>query len=1022
MVQRRKNAYERHFVDERFFFLALLLAVIVAIILTGNLSPQLGPIPPGAINVTQCQNLDIPNTYYVLNQTAVNVGLSHCFNITASNITFDGQGNTVLALQSLQKNGIIISPTADDVILKDFIIEEFATGVIVQGGTNHLLSGLEVHSNAVAVNVSQATQVTINNSVIYGNGNSIIFGATQGIISNTFILDGDYGIYVRGADTLIENVTLLAPFIEGIYFASEATGLTVRNTFMTLTQVSGIHILGEGPIFLLNNSLHSNFGPSITIEGGAGSVISLDNDFFNNNAPAYQFESGASNVSIINDVILDTLAGDAILFAGAQGENIALLNVSVTNTVAGADIASSLQSLVPVQIYGGLIDTYDLAGLPITFGYSNASGTSTIEYGFPLIGTGSGLTAAVDLAYNFASVDGAHPLLNQPADISFSGLEPGLDNLTVIRDGVVCSTSICTGGVIEIAPGKVEFFVSGFSNYTVVGQDLSPPLMDIAVPESRQYEAAEFPIIVDVTLDEVGSVWYTLDDGVTNITMQTSNNITFSQAQGLLSDGAYTMHFYAVDEVGNVNATESVDFTVATIDSTAPTITIHFPVDNAEYNDTHMPLEFNVSIDEQGIVRYSLDGGITNVSMVSDDNLSFSALNDSLTNGTYTFTAYAQDLVGNNQSESVLFAFNQSLTLPPDTTAPLVTIVYPENQTYTDAVTPPLYQVVLNEAGSVEYSFDNGVTNTSMGTTDNLTFTAPNTGLGDGAYEFTVFALDVANNTNYTEHVFFVVNTSLPLAVTIDSPISQTYGSSDVPFDIVVTLSGQAESAYYSTDAFVTNITLNTTDNVTFTDVDVTFSDGDYLLEVLVIEFDGNSTYANVTFTVDTTITTGDTGGNDGGDDDGNDGPTGGSGPPPPPNDQDECSDEPWDCGDWTACSESGTQTRECTLVDEGCTEPSPSTQQSCTPPSQTNVNSSTQNSTSSGSIIDSATMTTILFSLVIGIIALALLIVIILIVKASRKSTGIKNATGNYVPPRSQGGGPMTRRRGRGGVSFSGA
>lgn len=47
------------------------------------------------------------------------------------------------------------------------------------------------------------------------------------------------------------------------------------------------------------------------------------------------------------------------------------------------------------------------------------------------------------------------------------------------------------------------------------------------------------------------------------------------------------------------------------------------------------------------------------------------------------------------------------------------------------------------------------------------------------------------------------------------------------------------------------------------------------------------------------------------------------------------CTQDTWDCGDWTACSDSGTQTRTCRLSNdcEYVSTPSPVQSQSCTPP-----------------------------------------------------------------------------------------
>lgn len=96
---------------------------------------------------------------------------------------------------------------------------------------------------------------------------------------------------------------------------------------------------------------------------------------------------------------------------------------------------------------------------------------------------------------------------------------------------------------------------------TVIGD--SPPDVDITSPESRIYNANEFPIPVTVSLDEgVGSVNFTLDNWATNFTMSTTDGINFNYDLDTLNTGDYTILFYTGDNSGLINNTESVDFSV----------------------------------------------------------------------------------------------------------------------------------------------------------------------------------------------------------------------------------------------------------------------------------------------------------------------------------------------------------------------------------------------------------------------------------------------------------------------------
>jgi len=77
------------------------------------------------------------------------------------------------------------------------------------------------------------------------------------------------------------------------------------------------------------------------------------------------------------------------------------------------------------------------------------------------------------------------------------------------------------------------------------------------------------------------------------------------------------------------------------------------------YGLSDFPLTFDVGLSSYGDVEYSLDGGLNNTVMDGEDGefgTMFTAVENSLPIGTYTFEVYASDTQGNtNNSESVVF-------------------------------------------------------------------------------------------------------------------------------------------------------------------------------------------------------------------------------------------------------------------------------------------------------------------------------------------------------------------------------
>lgn len=151
------------------------------------------------------------------------------------------------------------------------------------------------------------------------------------------------------------------------------------------------------------------------------------------------------------------------------------------------------------------------------------------------------------------------------------------------------------------------------------------------------------------------------------------------------------------------------------VDSIAPLVTIINP-GNVTY--TTLPILFNFTLNEAGSCRYSLNNGVTNYTMTANVSLTgFNATNSSIANGGYTVKAYCNDSAGNkNYSETKMFSVNA------DIIAPLISIVYPINNTnYSNAGLNVNYTVSDNTGGSCWYSNDTYNGNKTLTNCANIT-------------------------------------------------------------------------------------------------------------------------------------------------------------------------------------------------------------------------------------------------------------------------------------------------------------
>jgi len=166
---------------------------------------------------------------------------------------------------------------------------------------------------------------------------------------------------------------------------------------------------------------------------------------------------------------------------------------------------------------------------------------------------------------------------------------------------------------------------------------------------------------------------------------------------------------------------------------------------------------WNGSIDEVLIFNRSLSN--SNLDSLYDATTQFSNNYTSLSQSIpYNFTGYAVDAFGNLNNTEIREV--TLLTLgPTDSDPPEVTINLPQNITYLYSNLPLVFNVTLNEAGSVNYSL-NGVANISMSSSDG-NFISSNGTLSSGSYIFKVHAEDSSGNKNYTESITFYLNKSL---------------------------------------------------------------------------------------------------------------------------------------------------------------------------------------------------------------------------------------------------------------------
>ena len=124
----------------------------------------------------------------------------------------------------------------------------------------------------------------------------------------------------------------------------------------------------------------------------------------------------------------------------------------------------------------------------------------------------------------------------------------------------------------------------------------------------------------------------------------------------------------------------------------------------------------------------------------------------SLSDGTYTFKAYSQDLAGNvNETEE--------RTVVIGATNPELTITLPLNKTYSTSTID--FNVTGNEdLSSCKYTLDNWQTNVTMTSLNSTHFGHTNTSIADGSYIARFWCNDSTNNINAVSYTHLTLPTN----------------------------------------------------------------------------------------------------------------------------------------------------------------------------------------------------------------------------------------------------------------------
>ena len=312
------------------------------------------------------------------------------------------------------------------------------------------------------------------------------------------------------------------------------------------------------------------------------------------------------------------------------------------------------------------------------------------------------------------------------------------------------------------------------------------------------------------------------------------------------SDTNYTVTAQVSDGITNVTQTFNLLVKDTSVilppDTTPPVITVVSPSNNQLFNVSNILLSITTN-ENTGIAWYVLNSG-SNASMNQTSTTSY--LNNLiLSDGNYSIVFYAKDLAGNiGQSSSVNFSINTTVILPPDTTPPVMNIIYPKNlATYTSQVTSINYTASDANLDRCWYSLDGGVTNVTV--TCNTFITGISS--VNGINTWTVYASDLAGNQanqNVTFNVSLPVIPNNPPVIT-STPLTQVNERTNYAYQ-VTTIDIDGDVLTYSLIQFPEWLSINTNTGLIIGTAPEVSADTDFNINVRVSDSKNTTTQSYV--------------------------------------------------------------------------------------------------------------------------------------------------------------------------------
>jgi len=584
----------------------------------------------GTLNGIEIYNSDV---YFEIKNCTISSSLS-------TGITLTNVNNSMIFNNTFQLNPdmAIYSKFSNNNSIYDNFVNTSTYGILLWSSNLNLIADNVIQNCIWGFYMLNCTKNIVTENYLYRNYNGILegFGFNNSILENTAIENYMIGIYL---------------------FFSVNVKISMNDVIGT--RMAGIVLQNSNHSFILNNNISQNGDFGIFLTGSIDNTLS-QNTIMNNNETGLGLSNFTKDNLIFNNEFINNALNAQDNGTFNLWDNGTLGNF--WNDYVGVDINDD-----------GIGDTpYNIPGLAGSFDH------------YPIFDDG------VEVLPNITIITpSSHALYGDNApSFSISIDSPKLDSSWyTIDNGITNITFTGSPGIIDqIEWDKkgngtvtIRFYANntaGWIGYSevVINKDIAPPVITIISPDGGNLFGTNPPTYnIDVNDANLDSMWYTLDNGATNITISILIGVIDEDEWNNQPTGSITIRFYASDTLGNIGYSE----VVINKDITPPVITINSP-EIGDIFETETPI-YSIAVSDANLdtMWYTLDNGATNITISALIGVIDEVEWNNQPNGYVTIIFYANDTMGGEGTALVIVTKSTPPpVVPPDIPGANLFVIY----------------------------------------------------------------------------------------------------------------------------------------------------------------------------------------------------------------------------------------------------------------------------------------------------------------------------------------------------------